>query len=310
MISDAQAFRGRHLLTYSLNVHLDYRYQRALGPWCGVIPNRLRQLESASFDRLHHGVRCLGIACHDLSAGAPRYFWTGSDQGAPLHTVVRASASIPHLFPAVPVVCDQESCRLTDGGISDPVPLAFSRCAAIGATHVIVSDCRWIGMAPATDAETVWIRPRMPNTGTLWSPRRGLLAAVRNGEAAVNEEVLARIGRWFRGHPSRVATTEAAERPGRHDAPILSFGPPSTCRTEGKSNSESSFTRVAAMTNFPTQSTDRAALVIVDCQRDFCPGGSLPARDGDRILPAINRHIAGPAISSCPFTPRVTGIRQ
>jgi NTE family protein len=214
LISDAQAFRGRHLLTYSLNVHLDYRYERVLGRWCGVIPNRLRQLESASFDRLHHGVRCLGIACHDVSAGAPRYIWTGSDQGAQLHTVVRASASIPHLFPAVPVVCDQESCRLTDGGISDPVPLAFCRCPAIGATHVIVSDCRWIGMAPATDAETVWIRPRMPNTGTLWSPRRGLLAAVRNGEAAVNEEVLARIGRWFRGAPSRVATTEAATMSG------------------------------------------------------------------------------------------------
>jgi predicted acylesterase/phospholipase RssA len=197
LISDAERFRGRHLLTYSLNVHLDYRFEHALGPWCGVIPNRLRQLESASFDRLHHGVQCLGIACHDLCAGGPRYFWTGSDQGAQLHTVVRASASIPHLFPAVPVVCAEEPCRLTDGGLSDPVPIAFSRGPAIGATHVIVSDCRWIGMAPVTDDETVWIRPRMPNTGTLWSPRRGLLAAVRNGEAAVNDEVLARIGRWF-----------------------------------------------------------------------------------------------------------------
>jgi predicted acylesterase/phospholipase RssA len=211
LIADAETFRGRHLLTYSLNVHLNYRYERALGRWCGVIPDRLRQLECASFDRLHHGVQCLGIACHDLSAGAPRYFWTGSDQGAALHTVVRASASIPHLFPAVPVVCAQEPCQLTDGGISDPVPLAFTRSPAIGARHVVVSDCRWIGLAPATDAETVWIRPRMPNTGTLWSPRRGLLAAVRNGEAAVNEEVLARIGRWLRAddHRPSIATSTA-----------------------------------------------------------------------------------------------------
>jgi len=43
----------------------------------------------------------------------------------------------------------------------------------------------------------VWIRPRWPHTGTLWSPRRGLVAAVRNGEAAVTEEILARIRGWF-----------------------------------------------------------------------------------------------------------------
>jgi nicotinamidase/pyrazinamidase len=40
------------------------------------------------------------------------------------------------------------------------------------------------------------------------------------------------------------------------------------------------------------QSPDQAALVVVDVQRDFCPGGALPARDGDRIVPAVNRHIA------------------
>ncbi len=197
LVADAERFRGRHLLTYSLNVHLDYRFDRTLGRWCGVIPDRLRQLETARFDRLHHRVQCLGIACHDLSTGEPRYFWTGCDQGADLHTIVRASASIPHLFPAIPAVHDQRPCRLTDGGISDPVPLAFIRHPSIGATHVVVSDCRWLGSTPATDDDTVWIRPRMASTGTLWSPRQGLLMAVRNGEAAVDEDVLARIGRWL-----------------------------------------------------------------------------------------------------------------
>ena len=37
---------------------------------------------------------------------------------------------------------------------------------------------------------------------------------------------------------------------------------------------------------------ERAALVIVDVQRDFCPGGALPAPDGDRIIPAMNRYVA------------------
>ncbi len=33
------------------------------------------------------------------------------------------------------------------------------------------------------------------------------------------------------------------------------------------------------------------ALIIVDVQRDFCPGGSLPVPDGDRIIPVLNRYI-------------------
>ena len=34
---------------------------------------------------------------------------------------------------------------------------------------------------------------------------------------------------------------------------------------------------------------DRDILLIVDVQNDFCPGGALAVREGDAILPAINR---------------------
>src|SRR5438552_3956303 len=92
--------------------------------------------------------------------------------GIPIDVIVgvSASASIPRLFPAVPILCGQEECLLTDGGVSDPVPLAFARRPAIAATHVIVSDCRWCGTVSATDEKTVWIRPRLASTGTLWAP--------------------------------------------------------------------------------------------------------------------------------------------
>jgi nicotinamidase/pyrazinamidase len=30
------------------------------------------------------------------------------------------------------------------------------------------------------------------------------------------------------------------------------------------------------------------ALIIVDVQNDFCPGGALPVREGDRVVPVIN----------------------
>lgn len=31
------------------------------------------------------------------------------------------------------------------------------------------------------------------------------------------------------------------------------------------------------------------ALLVIDVQNDFCPGGSLPVPDGDRVVPVINR---------------------
>ncbi|HWO41565.1 MAG TPA: bifunctional nicotinamidase/pyrazinamidase [Candidatus Eisenbacteria bacterium] len=33
------------------------------------------------------------------------------------------------------------------------------------------------------------------------------------------------------------------------------------------------------------------ALIIVDVQNDFCPGGALPVADGDRVVPVLNRYI-------------------
>jgi NTE family protein len=196
LAADAEAFRGRHLLAHGLNVQFRYRFDRRLRGWCGVIPDRLRRLEQATFDRLHHGVQRLGIVCHDVGACSPRYFSTGVDSGVALGDAVRASASIPRLFPAIAVECGRQRVELTDGGVSDPVPLAFARSAAIGATHVIVSDCRWIGRVPALDAATVWIRPRMLKTGTLWSPRRGLAAAVTDGEEAVTDSIVDLIRKW------------------------------------------------------------------------------------------------------------------
>jgi len=33
------------------------------------------------------------------------------------------------------------------------------------------------------------------------------------------------------------------------------------------------------------------ALIIIDVQNDFCPGGALAVEGGDEIVPALNRHI-------------------
>lgn len=39
-------------------------------------------------------------------------------------------------------------------------------------------------------------------------------------------------------------------------------------------------------------SQQRAALLIVDVQNDFCPGGALPVQEGDQVVPLLNAYAA------------------
>lgn len=45
---------------------------------------------------------------------------------------------------------------------------------------------------------------------------------------------------------------------------------------------------------------ERDALLIVDVQVDFCPGGALPIEEGDAVVPVLNRWIEAALISSAP----------
>ena len=211
MIQDAETFRGRHLLAHSVSVRCGSRLAAYLRSQCGVIPHRLRQLEEASFDRLYHGVSRLGIVCHDVLTRRPRYFGTGIHSTITLSEAVRASASIPRLFPVVSVDREGEAFSLTDGGVSDPVPLTFAQRPEIGATHIVVSDCRAEAKAlPPADTHVLWIRPLMRATGTLWSPRPGLRSTVEAGEAAVTAEALRVITGWLTASSPPSALTAAS----------------------------------------------------------------------------------------------------
>lgn len=37
---------------------------------------------------------------------------------------------------------------------------------------------------------------------------------------------------------------------------------------------------------------DKSALILVDVQNDFCPGGALAVKEGDAVVPVLNRYIA------------------
>jgi nicotinamidase/pyrazinamidase len=45
----------------------------------------------------------------------------------------------------------------------------------------------------------------------------------------------------------------------------------------------------------------RAALIVVDVQRDFCPGGALPVKDGNKVVPGINKLVGEFAARGLPI---------
>jgi len=197
LIRLAEDFRGRHIIMHGLTLRAAPWAQPWLRRFCGVIPERLRQLDEARFDRLHHGVRALGIVCHELRTNRPVYFVTGRRHLATLAEAVKASAAIPGVIPARTIERRGEKVCLVDGGISDPLPVDFARSDGLGATHVIVSDCCSRVPEPPVGNNVVYMRPELDDVGALRSPRATLLRAVAAGEAAVTPAVLRRIKSWM-----------------------------------------------------------------------------------------------------------------
>ena len=205
MLRDARVFRGRHLLAHSLAARTRSPFKSLFRPWSGVIPERLVQLQAARFNRLHHGVEAIGVVCHDLTYQRARYVSTASDGGLRLYDAVSASASISNMFPAQTVKYDGRTCQFTDGGVSDPLPVAFARQPGLGATHVIVSDCRQhANQVDEVEARErlVYLRPQLKRTTTLRAPRATLLEAVEAGEATITDQVLARLRKWTSLRPA------------------------------------------------------------------------------------------------------------
>jgi predicted acylesterase/phospholipase RssA len=198
MIADAPTFRGRHILMFGLSLRVPRRVQPLCERFAGVIPDRLRQLESGRFDRLHHGVSSLAVVCHDQDGNRPHYFSSCQPQGMRLPDVARASACVPGIFQPRSFELGDAKVRLVDGGLSDALPVEFTR-SALASTHIVVSDCRRTALSPPQpDANLIYIRPYLGNMTCFCSPRASLLAAVAAGEAAVTAAVEDQVCGWAR----------------------------------------------------------------------------------------------------------------
>lgn len=199
MIGDAPTFRGRHVVLQGLAARAPAALKPFLLRRCGVVPTRLAQLEAARFDRLYHGVQRLGLVCHDVMANRPLYFSTLRHQGVSVAQIVKGSAAVPLLLPTTVVTIDGKRHRLTDGGITDSLPIAFARSEELGATHLIVSDCRVYGRPTREEGApgVVTIRPALTGVGSFRAPRTTLMAAVHAGECAVTDQHISAIRAWL-----------------------------------------------------------------------------------------------------------------
>lgn len=207
MINDAPSFKGRHILLHGVTLRAPRVLKPLLRRWCGIIPRRLAQLESGGFDRLHHGVSRLGIVCHDMVTNQAVYFSSEQSHGARLAEVVKASAAVPGVIPSRPVERHGRLVHLVDGGLSDSLPVAFAR-KALGATHLIVSDCRRRARWVPEEPDTVYLRPDLNGAGTWRRPADTLLATVARGEDAVSADVVRHISGWL----AQAATVPALYR--------------------------------------------------------------------------------------------------
>jgi len=115
-----------------------------------------------------------------------------------LADVARASAAVPGVLPPKVMTIDGQTVRLVDGGISDSLPIAFARSPQMGATHVIVSDCRHVAANPPQgDGTIVYLRPELDRIRPFSAPASALLESVGRGEAAVSDEAIDRIRHWM-----------------------------------------------------------------------------------------------------------------
>src|SRR5439155_21206005 len=115
MIGQAPVFHGRHILMHGLTLRSHAWLKPYLQRFCGIIPQRLEQLEAASFTRLHHGIKRLGVVCHDIDRNEPRYFSTIESCGVRLADVARASAAVPGVLPPKTMTIGADVVRLADG---------------------------------------------------------------------------------------------------------------------------------------------------------------------------------------------------
>jgi NTE family protein len=215
LIEGARRLDVTGLLSYALSRwRIPMLSRRALRR-SGAIPAYLDRLEAASFARLHHGVRRLGILTFDLGAREEYLVLGGSEDEAPLRVAeaVRASAAIPGLFPPLVARVGRRRRFLADPGWSTAVPIERAFAPPLRAAGVIAVDLSlrvclrqgrsayWRALQDACGPRLVVLRPDVRGCGTIFSRPGDVDRLIAAGEEAV-DRALPRLRALAAGRPA------------------------------------------------------------------------------------------------------------
>jgi NTE family protein len=178
------------------------------GDGLGEVGALLSELERADFDRLHHGIRHLGILCLDRVSAHEKFFVTGRPEARPpLAQAVVGSMTLPLLFPPRRVNVDGVRMKLVDGGIRRTLPIGLAVGEPVRADRVLAVDLgvmtgeaergldhrRRLQQALGTRLRIV--RPPVGSFGIVVMRPRDPDRLVEAGRRAITDDVL----RWLDG---------------------------------------------------------------------------------------------------------------
>jgi NTE family protein len=225
MLDASRRLNATSLLLFALSRWRIPWLSRAASRGAGTIPGHIERLGAASFERLHHGVRRLGVLTFDMRAREEVFVLGGPGLRAEigLSDAVKASAAIPFLFPPVKARVGGRSRYLSDPGWFTAVPVERAFAPPLRATRVIAVDLSllvcprqarrgyWPALQEACGDRLLVLRPDVRGSGTLISWPDDPTRLTEAGEACV-ERSLGTIRSWLDG--SRVAAGAFLDSPG------------------------------------------------------------------------------------------------
>jgi predicted acylesterase/phospholipase RssA len=130
-----------NLFHHSLSLRRLGAFRRYAARKGKYVADTLDQLAQASFDKLWHDIKELGIVAYDKLSGREIFFCTGLPNiGLSLRDAVGVSCRVPLFYPARKGRRDTH--LLVDGGVIHPVPIDRAFGEPINATKVIAVDVR------------------------------------------------------------------------------------------------------------------------------------------------------------------------
>ena len=212
MIDAARELRPWSLACFALSRWRVPFLRRPATRWAGAIPGYVERLHRAHFDRLHHGVRRLGILTYDLRRREELLVYGGAGVPAavPLGEAVKASAAVPGLFPPLVWRAAGGLRLLCDAGWHTAVPIERAFAPPVNAGRVLAVDLSirlclrqrhrgyWRHLQDVCGDRLVILRPQVRGCATIVPGRDDYRRLVEAGERSVTPETVAVLRGWSR----------------------------------------------------------------------------------------------------------------